>query len=91
MSVQRRRGNAWVGPKGANGTLLTMKFVVFFSSSGRMLMRLDDNVVKCVIGHEMSQVPEFEEAAFGAPLNKVVRCKTKFGWHLLQVLSERYI
>lgn len=38
----------------------------------------------------MSQVPEFEEAAFSAPLNKVVRCKTKFGWHLLQVLSERY-
>ncbi|KAK7320465.1 hypothetical protein VNO77_29961 [Canavalia gladiata] len=34
-------------------------------------------------------VPEFEEAAFGAPLNKVVRCKTEFGWHLLQVLSER--
>lgn len=34
-------------------------------------------------------VPEFEEVAFGAPLNKVVRCKTKFGWHLLQVLSER--
>lgn len=34
-------------------------------------------------------VPEFEEAAFGTPLNKVVRCKTKFGWHLLQVLSER--
>ncbi|XP_009603799.1 rhodanese-like/PpiC domain-containing protein 12, chloroplastic [Nicotiana tabacum] len=34
-------------------------------------------------------VPEFEEAAFGAPLNKVVKCKTKFGWHLLQVLSER--
>ncbi|PKI57773.1 hypothetical protein CRG98_021840 [Punica granatum] len=34
-------------------------------------------------------VPEFEEAAFGAPMNKVVRCKTKFGWHLLQVLSER--
>ncbi|XP_047321987.1 rhodanese-like/PpiC domain-containing protein 12, chloroplastic [Impatiens glandulifera] len=34
-------------------------------------------------------VPEFEEAAFGAPINKVVRCKTKFGWHLLQVLSER--
>ncbi|KAK3126069.1 hypothetical protein QOZ80_7BG0613460 [Eleusine coracana subsp. coracana] len=34
-------------------------------------------------------VPEFEEAAFGAPLNKVVRCKTKFGWHLLQVLAER--
>ncbi|XP_072985863.1 rhodanese-like/PpiC domain-containing protein 12, chloroplastic isoform X1 [Typha latifolia] len=33
-------------------------------------------------------VPEFEEAAFSAPLNKVVRCKTKFGWHLLQVLSE---
>ncbi|CAI0546309.1 unnamed protein product [Linum tenue] len=34
-------------------------------------------------------VPEFEEAAFTAPLNKVVRCKTQFGWHLLQVLSER--
>ncbi|KAL9333824.1 hypothetical protein Peur_073963 [Populus x canadensis] len=34
-------------------------------------------------------VPEFEEAAFSAPLNKVVRCKTKFGWHLLQVISER--
>ncbi|XP_008227267.1 PREDICTED: rhodanese-like/PpiC domain-containing protein 12, chloroplastic [Prunus mume] len=34
-------------------------------------------------------VPEFEEAAFNASLNKVVRCKTKFGWHLLQVLSER--
>ncbi|XP_010908643.1 rhodanese-like/PpiC domain-containing protein 12, chloroplastic isoform X2 [Elaeis guineensis] len=34
-------------------------------------------------------VPEFEEAAFNAPLNKVVRCRTKFGWHLLQVLSER--
>ncbi|CAN6212766.1 unnamed protein product [Urochloa humidicola] len=36
-----------------------------------------------------TKVPEFEEAAFGAPLNKVVRCKTKFGWHLLQVLAER--
>ncbi|KAL7199387.1 hypothetical protein ACSBR2_021632 [Camellia fascicularis] len=34
-------------------------------------------------------VPEFEEAAFNASINKVVRCKTKFGWHLLQVLSER--
>ncbi|KAL5764521.1 hypothetical protein ACOSP7_016875 [Xanthoceras sorbifolium] len=34
-------------------------------------------------------VPEFEEAAFNSALNKVVRCKTKFGWHLLQVLSER--
>ncbi|XP_048234726.1 rhodanese-like/PpiC domain-containing protein 12, chloroplastic isoform X2 [Ricinus communis] len=34
-------------------------------------------------------VPEFEEAAFNAPLNKVVKCKTKFGWHLLQVLSDR--
>ncbi|XP_062171790.1 rhodanese-like/PpiC domain-containing protein 12, chloroplastic [Alnus glutinosa] len=34
-------------------------------------------------------VPEFEEAAFNAPLDKVVRCKTKFGWHLLQVVSER--
>ncbi|KAK9053480.1 hypothetical protein SSX86_030114 [Deinandra increscens subsp. villosa] len=34
-------------------------------------------------------VPEFEEAAFSAPLNKIVKCKTQFGWHLLQVLSER--
>ncbi|CAI9106253.1 OLC1v1005368C2 [Oldenlandia corymbosa var. corymbosa] len=34
-------------------------------------------------------VPEFEEAAFSAQPNKVVKCKTKFGWHLLQVLSER--
>ncbi|KAJ0979000.1 hypothetical protein J5N97_014474 [Dioscorea zingiberensis] len=34
-------------------------------------------------------IPEFEEAAFSAPLNKVVRCKSKHGWHLLQVLSER--
>ncbi|KAJ4840036.1 hypothetical protein Tsubulata_033353 [Turnera subulata] len=34
-------------------------------------------------------VPEFEEAAFKAPLNQVVRCKTDYGWHLLQVLSER--
>ncbi|CAH2072369.1 unnamed protein product [Thlaspi arvense] len=34
-------------------------------------------------------VPEFEEAAFGAEPNNVVRCKTQFGWHLLQVLSER--
>ncbi|KAL3529943.1 hypothetical protein ACH5RR_009265 [Cinchona calisaya] len=34
-------------------------------------------------------VPEFEAAAFDATLNKVVKCKTKFGWHLLQVLSER--
>ncbi|OMO87169.1 Peptidyl-prolyl cis-trans isomerase, PpiC-type [Corchorus capsularis] len=34
-------------------------------------------------------VPEFEQAAFSAPLNKVVKCKTNFGWHLLQVLSER--
>lgn len=34
-------------------------------------------------------VPEFEEAAFNAPVNKVVKCKTQFGWHLLQVLSER--
>ncbi|KAF6155391.1 hypothetical protein GIB67_019917 [Kingdonia uniflora] len=37
----------------------------------------------------LPRVPEFEEAAFCAPLNKVVRCKTKFGFHLLQVLSER--
>lgn len=36
-------------------------------------------------------MPEFEEAAFNAPLNKVVRCKTQFGWHLLQVVSERYV
>lgn len=34
-------------------------------------------------------VPEFEDAAFSASLNKIVRCKTKFGWHLLEVLSER--
>ncbi|XP_021888982.1 rhodanese-like/PpiC domain-containing protein 12, chloroplastic [Carica papaya] len=34
-------------------------------------------------------VPEFEEAAFSAPLTKVIRCKSKSGWHLLQVLSER--
>ncbi|KAK2431424.1 co-factor for nitrate, reductase and xanthine dehydrogenase [Trifolium repens] len=34
-------------------------------------------------------VPELEEAVFNAPLNKVVMCKTEFGWHLLQVLSER--
>lgn len=37
------------------------------------------------------QVPEFEEAAFKAPLNKLVRVKTKHGWHLLQVLSERSV
>ncbi|KAF6155383.1 hypothetical protein GIB67_019909 [Kingdonia uniflora] len=35
-----------------------------------------------------ARVPELEEAAFSAPLNKVVSCKTKFGFHLLQVLSE---
>eukprot|EP00245_Coleochaete_scutata_P007826 TRINITY_DN23602_c0_g1_i1.p1 TRINITY_DN23602_c0_g1~~TRINITY_DN23602_c0_g1_i1.p1 ORF type:complete len:331 (+),score=57.81 TRINITY_DN23602_c0_g1_i1:45-1037(+) len=34
-------------------------------------------------------VPEFESAAFSAPLNKLVRVQTKFGWHLLQVISER--
>ncbi|KAF3791960.1 Rhodanese-like/PpiC domain-containing protein 12 [Nymphaea thermarum] len=34
-------------------------------------------------------VSEFDQAAFSAPLNKVVKCKTKLGWHLLQVLSER--
>ncbi|KAL3681915.1 hypothetical protein R1sor_024871 [Riccia sorocarpa] len=33
--------------------------------------------------------PAFEEAAFGAPVNKLVRVKTKRGWHLLQVLGER--
>ncbi|KAL2612652.1 hypothetical protein R1flu_024344 [Riccia fluitans] len=33
--------------------------------------------------------PAFEEAAFGAPVNKLVRAKTKYGWHLLQVLGER--
>ncbi|KAL0823766.1 hypothetical protein Bca101_047443 [Brassica carinata] len=42
-------------------------------------------------GEDMSTlfVPEFEEAAFKAELNHVVTCKTQFGWHLLQVLSER--
>lgn len=34
-------------------------------------------------------VAEFEDAAFKAPMNKVVQCKTKFGWHLVQVISER--
>eukprot|EP00252_Welwitschia_mirabilis_P006550 TRINITY_DN17438_c0_g1_i1.p1 TRINITY_DN17438_c0_g1~~TRINITY_DN17438_c0_g1_i1.p1 ORF type:complete len:305 (+),score=34.41 TRINITY_DN17438_c0_g1_i1:203-1117(+) len=34
-------------------------------------------------------VPEFEDVAFSSPLNKLVRCKSKFGWHLLQVLAER--
>ncbi|MCO5546815.1 hypothetical protein L7F22_000251 [Adiantum nelumboides] len=34
-------------------------------------------------------VSEFEEAAFNSPLNKIVRVKTKFGWHLVQALSER--
>lgn len=34
-------------------------------------------------------VQEFEEAAFTAPLNKIVRVKTKFGWHLVQALSQR--
>lgn len=34
-------------------------------------------------------VAEFEDAAFRAPLNKLVRAKTKYGWHLLQVLAER--
>ncbi|KAL9367682.1 hypothetical protein Peur_038881 [Populus x canadensis] len=43
-----------------------------------------------MINARMSQVPEFEEAAFSVPLNKVTRCKTKFGRHLLQVLSEGY-
>ncbi|WZY80787.1 hypothetical protein YC2023_027171 [Brassica napus] len=38
---------------------------------------------------QMELVPEFEEAAFKAEPNHVVRCKTQFGWHLLQVLSER--
>ncbi|KAL3680406.1 hypothetical protein R1sor_023362 [Riccia sorocarpa] len=33
--------------------------------------------------------PAFEAAAFGAPVNKLVRVKTKHGWHLLQVLGER--
>ncbi|KAL2649340.1 hypothetical protein R1flu_017468 [Riccia fluitans] len=33
--------------------------------------------------------PAFEEAAFGAPVNKLVKVKTKYGWHLLQVLGER--
>ncbi|KAI5068099.1 hypothetical protein GOP47_0016444 [Adiantum capillus-veneris] len=34
-------------------------------------------------------VSEFQEAAFNAPLNKIIRVKTKFGWHLVQSLSER--
>ena len=33
-------------------------------------------------------VLDLEEVAFNALSNKVVRCKTKFGWHLLQVISE---
>ncbi|CAM6121202.1 unnamed protein product [Calypogeia fissa] len=33
--------------------------------------------------------PAFEKAAFEAPLNKVVRVKTKHGLHLVQVLNER--
>ncbi|BFI40507.1 hypothetical protein AXG93_2852s1140 [Marchantia polymorpha subsp. ruderalis] len=33
--------------------------------------------------------PAFEEAIFTAQLNKLIRVKTKHGWHLLQVLSER--
>lgn len=37
------------------------------------------------------QVQEFEEAAFTAPLNKIVRVKTKFGWHLVQALSQRSV
>ncbi|XP_031495792.1 rhodanese-like/PpiC domain-containing protein 12, chloroplastic isoform X2 [Nymphaea colorata] len=40
-------------------------------------------------GGMLGWVSEFDQAAFSAPLNKVVKCKTKFGWHLLQVLSER--
>eukprot|EP00475_Leptophrys_vorax_P018712 TRINITY_DN25587_c0_g1_i1.p1 TRINITY_DN25587_c0_g1~~TRINITY_DN25587_c0_g1_i1.p1 ORF type:complete len:259 (-),score=33.23 TRINITY_DN25587_c0_g1_i1:128-904(-) len=32
---------------------------------------------------------EFEEAAFKAKVGELVRCKTKHGWHLLQVLAER--
>ncbi|KAI3518250.1 hypothetical protein L1887_06769 [Cichorium endivia] len=31
-------------------------------------------------GGMLGWVPEFEEAAFTAPLNKVVKCKTQFGW-----------
>ncbi|GJP78391.1 hypothetical protein CLOP_g8695 [Closterium sp. NIES-67] len=34
--------------------------------------------------------PEFEEAAFKAKPGDVVRCKTKHGWHLLQVLGDRH-
>ena len=52
-------------------------------------MGYSTNILGC--SYEKFQVPEFEEAAFNAPLNKVVRCKTKFGWHLLQVISERYV
>ncbi|CAM8949648.1 unnamed protein product [Rhodiola kirilowii] len=32
---------------------------------------------------------EFAKVAFEAPLEKVVRCKTRLGWHLLRVLGER--
>lgn len=49
------------------------------------------NMIPQLCDAKMCQVPEFEEAAFSASLNKVVRCKTQFGWHLLQVLSERYV
>ncbi|CAI5509276.1 unnamed protein product, partial [Closterium sp. Naga37s-1] len=37
-----------------------------------------------------STEPEFEEAAFKARPGDVVRCKTKHGWHLLQVLGDRH-
>uniref|UniRef100_A0A803MZ21 PpiC domain-containing protein n=1 Tax=Chenopodium quinoa TaxID=63459 RepID=A0A803MZ21_CHEQI len=40
-------------------------------------------------GGVLGWVRKGQMAAFSAPLVKVVRCKTKFGWHLLQVISER--
>uniref|UniRef100_A0A7N0THF7 Peptidylprolyl isomerase n=1 Tax=Kalanchoe fedtschenkoi TaxID=63787 RepID=A0A7N0THF7_KALFE len=33
--------------------------------------------------------PEFAEVAFKAPLERVFRCKTRLGWHLVRVLGER--
>ncbi|KAL2611708.1 hypothetical protein R1flu_023400 [Riccia fluitans] len=37
----------------------------------------------------MDQIdPAFEEAASGDPVNKLVRAKTKYGWHLLQQMPS---
>lgn len=33
--------------------------------------------------------PSFEEVAFNSPVGAVARCKTRHGWHLVQVLKER--